>query len=86
MDAKQAGIDRSRSVEDLHNLRLMALLDEQVRDKGPRRTAADLDGDRRILTAGLESGRPTGSGRPWKMPGAPDSGGKGFYGSCGRYG
>ena len=57
MDAKQAGIDRSRSVEDLHRLRLMALLDEQVRDKGSRRAAADLDVDHRTLTASLESGK-----------------------------
>ena len=53
------GIDRSKSIEDLHNLRLMALLDELVRDKGPRRAAADLDVDHRTLTASLESGRLT---------------------------
>ena len=64
MDAKQAGIDRSRSVEDLHHLRLMALLDEQVRDKGPRRAAADLDVDHRTLTASLERGRLSRRMRP----------------------
>ncbi len=53
------GIDRSKSIEDLHHLRLMALLDEQVRDKGPRQAAADLDVDHRTLTASLESGRLT---------------------------
>ena len=51
------GIERSKSIEDLHHLRLMALLDELVRDKGPRRAAADLDVDHRTLTASLESGR-----------------------------
>ena len=44
-------------IEDLHHLRLMALLDELVRDKGPRRAAADLDVDHRTLTASMESGR-----------------------------
>ena len=53
------GIDRSKSIEDLHHLRLMALLDEQVRDKGPRRAASDLDVDHRTLTSSLESGRLT---------------------------
>ncbi len=51
------GIDRSEIIEDLHHLRLMALLDELVRDKGPRRAAADLDVDHRTLTASLASGR-----------------------------
>ncbi|MDE2781283.1 MAG: hypothetical protein OXI91_16640 [Chloroflexota bacterium] len=44
-------------MEDLRHLRLMALLDELVRDKGPRRAAADLDVDHRTLTASPESGR-----------------------------
>ena len=57
MDARQTGIDRSEIIEDLHHLRLMALLDEQVRDKGPRRSAADLDVDHRTLTVSLESAR-----------------------------
>ena len=51
------GIDRSGSIEDLHHLRLMALLDEQVRDKGVRRAAADLEVDHRTLAASLESGQ-----------------------------
>ena len=53
------GIDRSKSIEDLHHLRLMALLDELVRDKGGRKAAADLDVDHRTLAASLESGRLT---------------------------
>ena len=53
------GIERSKSIEDLHHLRLMALLDELVRDKGARKAAADLDVDHRTLAASLESGRLT---------------------------
>ena len=45
MAEEQPGIDRSRSIEDLHHLRLMALLDEQVRDKGVRKAAEDLGVD-----------------------------------------
>ncbi|MXZ90424.1 MAG: hypothetical protein F4Z05_02965 [Chloroflexi bacterium] len=59
MTAETPGIHRSENIEDLHHLRLMALLDELVRDKGPRQAAADLDVDHRTLTASLESGRLT---------------------------
>ena len=59
MATEQGGIDKSKSIEDLHHLRLMALLEELVQDKGPRRAAADLDVDHRTLTASLESGRLT---------------------------
>ena len=59
MTTERPGIDRSESIEDLHHLRLMALLDELVRDKGPRQAAADLDVDHRTLTASLESGQLT---------------------------
>ena len=56
--AKEHGdIDRSESIEDLHHLRLMALLDDLVRDKGHRRAAADLGVDHRTLAASLESGQ-----------------------------
>ena len=57
MAAEQPGIDRSSSIEDLHHLRLMALLDEQVRDKGARQAAADLGVDHRTLASSLESGK-----------------------------
>ena len=57
MAKEQGGIDRSGSIEDLHHLRLMALLDDLVRDKGPRRAAEDLDVDHRTLAASLETGR-----------------------------
>ena len=51
------GIDKSKSIEDLHHLRLMTLLDELVRDKGIMRAARELEVNYRTLTAGLESGR-----------------------------
>ncbi len=57
MAKEQGGTDRSGSIEDLHHLRLMALLDDLVRDKGPRRAAEDLDVDHRTLAASLETCR-----------------------------
>ena len=59
MAEEQPGIDRSKSIEDLHHLRLMALLDEQVRDKGVRKAAEDLGVDHRTLASSLESGQLT---------------------------
>ena len=62
MDAKQQpgaspGIDKSRNIEDLHHLRLMALLDELVQDKGVTRTARELGVNYRTLAAARKSGR-----------------------------
>ncbi len=57
MASEQPGIGRSRDIEDLHHLRLMALLDELVRDKGARKAAEELGVDHRTLTASLESGK-----------------------------
>ena len=57
MESKMPVIEKSRNVEDLQHMRLMALLSELVRDKGPRRAAQELDVDHRTLTASLESGR-----------------------------
>ena len=57
MAAERPGIDGSRDIEDLHHLRLMALLDELVRDKGTRQAAEELGVDHRTLAASLESGR-----------------------------
>ena len=54
------GIERSKSIEDLHHLRLMALLDELVRGTRERaRRRRNLDVDHRTLTASMESGRLT---------------------------
>ena len=57
MAAEQPGIDRSKSIEDLHHLRLMALLEEQVREKGARKAAEHLGVDHRTLASSLESGK-----------------------------
>ena len=57
MASERPGIDGSRDVADLQHLRLMALLQELVRDHGVRKAAEKLDVDHRTLSAGLDSGR-----------------------------
>ena len=57
MSTKDPVFERSRSIEDLQHLRLMALLEELVRDKGIMRAAQELNVDHRTLTSGLETGR-----------------------------
>ena len=49
--------EKSRSVQDMHHMRLMALLSELVRDKGVMKAAEELDVDHRTLTASMERGR-----------------------------
>ena len=49
--------ERSRSVGDLERTRLMALLGELVRDKGPREAAQALGIDHRTLAASLEGAK-----------------------------
>ena len=56
MELGQGGIDGSKSVRDMHHLRLMSLLQEQVRDHGRRRAAEILGVDRRTLDTALEQG------------------------------
>ena len=56
MEPKQRGIDSSKSVRDMHHLRLMSLLQEQVRDHGRRRAAEILGVDRRTLDISLDQG------------------------------
>ena len=56
MEPGQGGIDSSKSVRDMHHLRLMSLLQEQVRDHGRRRAAEILGVDRRTLDASLDQG------------------------------
>ena len=63
MAEEQPGIDESSSIEDLHHLRLMALLDEQVREKGARRAAADLGVPYSALLYERLLGRPFASHR-----------------------
>ena len=56
MEPEQGGIDSSKSVRDMHHLRLMSLLQEQVRDHGRRRAAEILGVDRRTLDISLDQG------------------------------
>ena len=56
METGPGGIDGSKSVRDMHHLRLMSLLQEQVRDHGRRRAAEILGVDRRTLDASLDQG------------------------------
>ena len=57
MSTKDPVFEKSRSIEDLQHLRLMALLEEMVRDKGIMRAAQELNVDHRTLTSGLATGR-----------------------------
>ena len=54
MKQRKPVIDRSRDIEDFHYVRLMALLQELVRDHGRKKAAAILGVDRRTLDAGLD--------------------------------
>ena len=56
MEPEPGGIENSKSVRDMHHLRLMALLQEQVRNLGRRRAAEKLGVDRRTLDAALDQG------------------------------
>ena len=56
MEPGQGGIDGSKSVRDMHHLRLMALLQEQVRDHGRKGAAEILGVDRRTLDTALDQG------------------------------
>ena len=56
MEPGQGGIDGSKSVRDMHHLRLMALLQEQVRDHGRKGAAESLGVDRRTLDTALDQG------------------------------
>ena len=57
MKSRKPVFEKSRSVQDMQQLRLMALLGELVRAKGVMRAARELDVDHRTLTASLERGR-----------------------------
>ena len=56
MEPEKGGIDGSKSVRDMHHLRLMSLLQEQVRDHGRKRAAEILGVDRRTLDTALDQG------------------------------
>ena len=49
--------EKSRSVEDMQHMRLMALLSELVRDLGVMKAAKALDVDYKTLTSSMERGR-----------------------------
>ena len=59
MKAREPIFEKSRSVEDLERMRLMALLRELARDKGVKEAAQALDVDHRTLISSLESGKLT---------------------------
>ena len=56
MERQPGGIDGSKSVRDMHHLRLMSLLQEQERKHGRRRAAEILGVDRRTLDTALDQG------------------------------
>ncbi len=56
MEPKQGVIEKSKSVQDMHHLRLMSLLQELERDHGRKKAAAILGVDRRTLDASLDEG------------------------------
>ena len=56
MEPKKGVIEKSKSVRDMHHLRLMSLLQELERDHGRKKTAAILGVDRRTLDACLDDG------------------------------
>ena len=57
MDTGKPVFEKSRSVEDMQHMRLMALLSELVRDKGVMKAAEALGVDHRTLTSSMERGR-----------------------------
>lgn len=57
MSSREPVFEKSRSVQDMHHMRLMALLSELVRDKGLMKAAEALDVDHRTLAASMERGR-----------------------------
>ena len=68
--------EKSRSIEDLQQMRLLVLLEETVRDKGVMRAAQDLNVDHRTVTVSLETGKPVpadagraGEGAAWRAGG-----------------
>ena len=56
MKSGDSSVEKEKSGEDLHNLRLMALLHELVRKKGRRGAATVLGIDHRTVAASMEGG------------------------------
>ena len=59
MRTREPIFEKSRSVEDLDHMRLMALLRELARNRGVKEAAQALDVDHRTLMSSLESGKLT---------------------------
>ena len=57
MKSREPVFEKSRRVEDVHHLRLMALLRELVRNKGVMKATQELNVDYRTLTNSLKDGR-----------------------------
>ena len=51
MNVRQPGMEKSRRIYDLHDLRLKTLLDDLVGDNAASRSTADLDVGPRTLAA-----------------------------------
>lgn len=56
MKTREPIFEKSRTIEDIEHMRLMALLNELVRDRGPRKAAETLGVDHRTLTSSLNRG------------------------------
>ena len=56
MNVRQPGMGKSRTIDDQHRLRLMALLDGLVRENAVTKSRAGMDVDHRTLATSLESG------------------------------
>ncbi len=59
MKTTEHGIENSRDVENIHHMRLMALLQELVREKGYKGTARVLEIDPQTVTDSAKTGRLT---------------------------
>ena len=57
MNTGKPVFEKSRSVQDMQHMRLMALLNELVRDKGVMKATQLLGVDYKTLTASMERGR-----------------------------
>ena len=57
MRSREPVFEQSRSVQDMHHMRLMALLNELVNDKGVMKATQLLGVDYKTLTASMERGR-----------------------------
>ena len=57
MRKREPVFEKSRSVQDMQHMRLMALLNELVRDKGVMKATQLLGVDYKTLTASMERGR-----------------------------